>query len=147
MAALPIIISAIIGLIFLLKKDRPRVDRIGGIALVLFGSNILSIIAPPLEVGYYYYYSYYDDSNVGIKLFLTVLVHILWQLVGMRFFLRRASFGGGLALGIILLLVNLAIILLAHTFANLLLPLLATILGIVAIIVAFRKRRQDRRRV
>jgi serine/threonine protein kinase len=133
--------AAMVGLIFLLTKGRFLVDILGGIAFTIFGTLALLVFSS------YHAYEYPETYIVPI-----LLINILLLLVGMRFYLRKANTPGGLIFGGFLIAVGIVGTLAANSayypsiglVIELLLP--SAILGIVTIIVTFRKRQLNKSR-
>ncbi|MFL5665952.1 MAG: serine/threonine protein kinase, partial [Ktedonobacteraceae bacterium] len=124
--------AAMVGLIFLLTKGRFLVDILGGIALTIFGTLALLVFSS--------YTAYFHPEAYIVPI---LSINILLLLVGMRFYLRKANTPGGFIFGGFLIIVGTltAMISVRHPSTRLEIGLLlpSAILGIVAIIVTFRK--------
>jgi protein kinase-like protein len=131
--------AAIVGLIFLLTKGRFLVDILGGIALTIFGTLALLVFSS--------YTAYFHPETYIVPI---LFINILLLLVGMRFYLRKANTPGGLLFGGFLIIVGTLAVTISvrHPSIGLEIGLVlpSAILGIVAIIVTFRKRQLKKRR-
>jgi serine/threonine protein kinase len=131
--------AAMVGLIFLLTKGRFLVDILGGIAFTIFGTLALLVFSS-------YQAYWYPETYIVPVLFINTLL----LLVGMRFYLRKANTPGGLIFGGFLIIVGTLAVTssIDHPSIRLEIGLLlpSAILGIVAIIVTFRKRQLNKPR-
>ena len=131
--------AATVGLIFLLTKGRFLVDILGGIAFTIFGTLALLVFSSSTAY-------WYPQAYIVPVLFINTLL----LLVGMRFYLRKANTPGGLIFGGFLIIAGTLAVTnsIDHPSTGLEIGLLlpSAILGIVTIIVTFRKRQLNKPR-
>lgn len=138
--------AAVVGLTFLLVKGRFLVDIFGGIALAVLGD--LALLACLSDI---------VSSTYTYVVFIPIL-NIILLLVGTRFFLRSANMIGGFIFGVLLIVAGILVSASINTHFNsygisniLVAPFIiwvpSFVLGVVAIIVTFLKRRRNKRRV
>ncbi len=132
-------VSWAVGLIFLLTKGRFLVDILGGIAFTIFGTLALPVFSS--------YTAYFHPQTYLVPI---LFINTLLLLVGMRFYLRKANTPGGLIFGGFLIIAGTLAVTnsIDHPSTGLEIGLLlpSAILGIVTIIVTFRKRQLNKPR-
>jgi serine/threonine protein kinase len=154
------------GLIFLLsKKRRPFLEMLGG--TVLGGIAFTNLALSHYNYYHYYYYDdyynyyhyyYYSDYHIigepipyYFNIFIFLALFSLWLFVGTRFFLRSANITGSLLWGLLSIIGGISLLLPQGQFTLSLLTLLPALIceacGVIAIIVALRKRKQDKRTI
>lgn len=161
------IAAAGVGLIFLLsKKRRPFLEKLGGTVLggIAFTNLVLSHYNYyTYDYSDYLYYDYYYDYNRNsdsfiiygytvqyyFNVFIFLALFSLWLFVGTRFFLRSANITGSLLWGVLLIIGGISLLLPQGHFTLSWLTLLPALIceacGVIAIMVALRKRKHDKR--